>query len=75
MDLIDSLKDNHHQVGMDNIYNSAAFFRASYHHDCEVNATAWLARLVEAFLNVYSKMRRIIVLHSEHHKVPSRHLF
>ena len=33
MALFDSLKDHHHQVGMDNLYNSAAFCRAAYHHD------------------------------------------
>ena len=30
------LKDDHHQFGMDNIYNSAAFFRSAYHHDRKV---------------------------------------
>ena len=36
MDLFDSLKDNCRQIGMDNIYNSAAFFRAAYHYDFKV---------------------------------------
>ena len=30
------LKDKHHQVGMNNIYNSAAFCRSAYHPDCKV---------------------------------------
>ena len=33
MALFDSLKDNHRQVGMENLYNSASFCRAAYHHD------------------------------------------
>ena len=36
MDLFDSLKEDHHQVGMENIYKSAAFCRAAYHHDRKV---------------------------------------
>ena len=36
MDIFYSLKDNHHQAGMDNLYNSAAFCRAAYHHDYKV---------------------------------------
>ena len=35
MALFDSLKDNNHQVRMDNLYKSAAFCRATYHHDCK----------------------------------------
>ena len=33
MALFESLKDNNHQVGMDNLYNSADFCRAAYRHD------------------------------------------
>ena len=36
MALFDSLKDDHHQVGMDNLYKSAAFCRSAYHHDCKL---------------------------------------
>ena len=36
MYLFDSLKGDNHQVGMNNIYNYAAFCRASYHHDRKV---------------------------------------
>ena len=36
MDLFDYLKGDHHQVGMDNIYNSSDFCRAAYHHDRKV---------------------------------------
>ena len=36
MALFDYFKDNHHQVAMDNIYNSAAFCRTAYHHDRKV---------------------------------------
>ena len=36
MALFDSLKDKHHHVGMDNLYNSASFCRAAYHHDKKV---------------------------------------
>ena len=32
MALFDSLKDDFHQVGMDNLYNSAAFCRAAFNH-------------------------------------------
>ena len=30
------LKDGHHQVGIENLYNSSAFCRAAYHHDSKV---------------------------------------
>jgi hypothetical protein len=36
MALFDSLKDDYHQVGMDNLYNSAAFCRAAYNHPRKV---------------------------------------
>ena len=34
--LFDSLRDCHHQIGMDNLYNSAAFCRAAYLHPKQV---------------------------------------
>ena len=34
--LFDSLKDKHRHVGMYNLYNSASFGRAAYHHDKKV---------------------------------------
>jgi hypothetical protein len=34
--LFDSLHDLHHQIGMDNLYNSAAFCRAAYLHSMKV---------------------------------------
>ena len=36
MALFDSLKDDYHHVGMDNLYNSAAFCRAGYNHKRKV---------------------------------------
>ena len=36
MALFDSLKDNHHHVGMDYLKNSASFYRAAYHHERKV---------------------------------------
>ena len=36
MSLFDSLKDNHHHVGMDNLYNSVSFYRAAYDHERRV---------------------------------------
>ena len=36
MALFDSLKDDYHQVGMDNIYNSVSFCISAYHHDPKV---------------------------------------
>ena len=34
--LFDSLKDDYHQCGMDNLYNSAKFCRAAYLHNKKV---------------------------------------
>jgi hypothetical protein len=34
MCLFDSLLDDHHQIAMDNLYNSAAFCRAAFLHLC-----------------------------------------
>ena len=36
MALFDSLKDDHHQVRIDSLYNSSDFCRATHHHDCKV---------------------------------------
>ena len=36
MALFDSLEDDYHHVGMDNLYNSAAFCRAAYNHPQKV---------------------------------------
>jgi len=36
MALFDSVDDEYHQCAMDNLYNSAAFCRAAYHHDKKV---------------------------------------
>ena len=36
MALFDSLKDDHHQCAMDNLYNSAAFCRAAVNHKRKV---------------------------------------
>ena len=36
MALFDSLEDDYHHVGMDNLYNSAAFCRAAYNHPRKV---------------------------------------
>ena len=36
MALFDALRDAHHQVGMDNLYNSAKFCRAAFHHKNKV---------------------------------------
>ena len=36
LSLFDSLKDDHHQCGMDNLYNSAKFCRAAYQHERKV---------------------------------------
>ena len=36
MAIFDSLKGDHHQVRMENLYKSAAFCRAAYHHDFKV---------------------------------------
>ena len=36
LSLFDSLKDDHHHCGMDNLYNSAKFCRAAYQHDRRV---------------------------------------
>ena len=36
MTLFDSLKDKHHHVGMDNLYNSAAFCKAAFNHEMKV---------------------------------------
>ena len=36
MALFDSLEDDYHQVGMDNLYNSATFFREAYNHPRKV---------------------------------------
>ena len=36
MALFDSLKEDHYQVGMNNLYNSSDFCRAAYHHDRKV---------------------------------------
>ena len=75
MTIFYSLKDYHHQVGMDNLYNSADFSDPPTTMIVKYYATAWLARLVEAFLNAYSKTRRIILLYSDQHGLPSRQLF
>ena len=36
MALFDSLQHNHHHIGMDNLYNSAAFCKAAYRHPRKV---------------------------------------
>ena len=36
MKLFDALKDEYHQVGMDNLYNSAGFCRAAFNHKMKV---------------------------------------
>jgi hypothetical protein len=36
MALFDALRDEYHQVGMDNLYNSAGFCRAAFHHKNKV---------------------------------------
>ena len=36
MALFDSLEYNHHQCGMNNLYNSCAFSRAAFNHPCSI---------------------------------------
>ena len=33
MAFFDNVEETHHQCAMDNIYNSAAFFKAAYNHE------------------------------------------
>ena len=45
MSLFGTLRDAHHQIGMDNLYNSAGFCRAAFHHKnkvlCHVVTRRW----------------------------------
>ena len=36
MAFFDSLKDKHHHLGMNNLYNSTSFYRVAYHHERKV---------------------------------------
>jgi len=47
MALFDSLEDDYHQVGMDNLYNLAAFCMATYNHPRKFFAMALLRGVVE----------------------------
>ena len=75
MDLFDSSKDDHRQVGMYNLYNSAAFSEIPTTMIANSYATAWIASTVEEFPYAYSKKRRRILLYINQHGVPSRQLF
>ena len=48
MALFDALRDTHHQVGMDNLYNSAKFCHAAFHHKNKVFFTRQWGRGIPA---------------------------
>ena len=62
MTLFDALRAAHHQVGMDNLYNSAGFCRAAFHHKnkvlCHVVTRRWSRGIPACVLQEEGKNRK-----------------
>ena len=62
MELFDALKDSYHHCTMDNLYNSAAFFRAAYNHTkkilCQGVTRKGMHGIPPSVLQVENKLRK-----------------